>query len=157
MPKMKEGADNAINAFNEAVDFAIEESSRDTSDNAILFLTMWREGDWEAIKDNFPNFDLGTVLEKPEYLNYDKEKNLREFINKFDAKYEGNLYEFSVADYERLAFLIHKRVDISTISWDEIKNLKLESGTYMGKARELILWRAKGQSSHNITWASNSY
>lgn len=56
-------------AFNAAIDFAVDESDGD----GLLFLRLWREGDWEAIAREFPAFDLETtgqvkvVAENTEY------------------------------------------------------------------------------------------
>ena len=45
-------------AFNAAINYAIDVAKSD----AVLFLSMWREGDWEGIKSEFSDFDLKTVF-----------------------------------------------------------------------------------------------
>ena len=45
-------------AFNDAINFALDSAGRD----GLLFLRFWREGDWEAIKDEFPEFELNERL-----------------------------------------------------------------------------------------------
>lgn len=44
-----------ILAFNAAIDFAI------LDDEPQAFLSSWRDGDWEGIKDEWPEFDISTV------------------------------------------------------------------------------------------------
>lgn len=44
-------------AFNAAINFALDECLED----GLLFLSMWREGDWNGISEEFPLFDLGTA------------------------------------------------------------------------------------------------
>jgi len=41
-------------AFNDAINFAIDEADGD----GILFLTVWREGDWSVIAEEFPEFNM---------------------------------------------------------------------------------------------------
>lgn len=51
--------DEILRAFNSALNYALDDV--DSDEDRILFLRMWREGDWGGIKENFPNFDLSTV------------------------------------------------------------------------------------------------
>lgn len=51
---------NVEQIYNEALNFALDEI--DDADDAIQFLSMWREGDWEGIRDEYPSFDLSGVL-----------------------------------------------------------------------------------------------
>lgn len=44
-------------AFNAAINFALDESEGD----GLIFLRLWREGDWEGIANEFPRFDLETT------------------------------------------------------------------------------------------------
>ena len=55
-----EKAVQIVDGFNAAVNFALDElrSSGDTH----RFLCMWRESDWDSIRDEFPEFDLNTVV-----------------------------------------------------------------------------------------------
>ena len=39
--------------FNAAINFALDEA-----DDGLIFLAMWREGDWKGIEQEFPDFDL---------------------------------------------------------------------------------------------------
>lgn len=53
---MEEGAQaDAPNAFNDAINFALM-----TDQDGLSFLSLWREGDWDAIKNEFPKFDLSS-------------------------------------------------------------------------------------------------
>lgn len=45
-------------AFNAAIDFALDQCG---SVEAADFLRAWREGDWDGIREAWPEFDLGTV------------------------------------------------------------------------------------------------
>ena len=49
--------DQMQSAFNAAIDFAIDEADGE----GILFLRMWREGDWDGIAKEFPDFDLSEI------------------------------------------------------------------------------------------------
>ena len=44
-------------AFNAAINFALDEAGGD----GLIFLRMWREGDWAGIAKEFPEFDLETT------------------------------------------------------------------------------------------------
>ena len=44
----------ATAAFNAAINFALDDADGD----GLIFLKMWREGDWEGISREFPGFDL---------------------------------------------------------------------------------------------------
>lgn len=44
-------------AFNAAINFALDEADGD----GLLFLRLWREGDWEIIAREFPGFNLETT------------------------------------------------------------------------------------------------
>lgn len=46
----------AVKAINSAIDFAL-----DSADDGLLFLRMWREGDWPGIQNEFPEYDLRLV------------------------------------------------------------------------------------------------
>lgn len=46
-------------AFNAAINYAIDEAK----EHGTLFLSMWREGDWDGIRKEFPDFDLSTVID----------------------------------------------------------------------------------------------
>lgn len=50
-------ANDARSAFNAAIDFAIELGDYE----GMGFLKLWREGDWEVIAGEFPDFDLSTT------------------------------------------------------------------------------------------------
>lgn len=56
MAYMTEGEKTRL-AFNSAINFAIDIAGSD----GLLFLTMWREGDWKGIAEEFPEFDLNTT------------------------------------------------------------------------------------------------
>lgn len=53
----KEQAHKAVasiqGAFNGAIDFAIDDYDLT---GGIVFLTLWREGNWSGIRDEFPEF-----------------------------------------------------------------------------------------------------
>jgi hypothetical protein len=51
-------SEDLIASFNEALNFALD--SKDAADGK-LFLGMWREGDWDGIAAEFPEFDLSTT------------------------------------------------------------------------------------------------
>ena len=51
-----------VAAFNAAIDFALEEPM------GLAFLSLWREGDWDAIALEWPDFDLDTVLSLQEEI-----------------------------------------------------------------------------------------
>jgi hypothetical protein len=40
-------------AFNAAINFALDDAN---IGEGILFLELWREGDWQSIRDEFPEF-----------------------------------------------------------------------------------------------------
>lgn len=44
-------------AFNDAINFALMSGLE-----GLLFLELWREGDWEAIEQEFPKFDLSSSM-----------------------------------------------------------------------------------------------
>jgi len=44
-------------SFNAAINYAID----DAGDHGVLFLSLWREGDWVGIQKEFPGFDLTTA------------------------------------------------------------------------------------------------
>lgn len=44
-------------AFNAAINFALDGAEGE----GLLFLNLWREGDWESIAREFPDFDLATT------------------------------------------------------------------------------------------------
>lgn len=46
-------------AFNAAIDFALDGGA---GYEGLVFLRMWREGDWDGIRKEFPDFDLSTVI-----------------------------------------------------------------------------------------------
>lgn len=48
--------DNKLQAINAAIDYAL-----DLADDGLLFLRMWREGDWSGIQKEYPDFDLGSA------------------------------------------------------------------------------------------------
>lgn len=50
-------------AFNAAINFALDEA-----EDGMIFLAMWREGDWEGIAKDFPEFDLNTTGQVNEVL-----------------------------------------------------------------------------------------
>lgn len=50
-------SDEVSIAFNAAIDFTLEQTDSD----GMIFLRMWREGDWEGIHSEFPEFDLKTT------------------------------------------------------------------------------------------------
>ena len=50
-------ADQGNTAYNAAINFARDEADGD----CLLFLRLWREGDWESIAREFPEFDLETT------------------------------------------------------------------------------------------------
>lgn len=45
-------------AFNSALDFALDDCE---VDEGLTFPRYWREGDWQAISRDWPEFDLSTV------------------------------------------------------------------------------------------------
>jgi hypothetical protein len=47
-------------AFNAAINFALDEADGD----GLIFLEMWREGQWQEIAHSFPQFDLTTINQK---------------------------------------------------------------------------------------------
>lgn len=44
-------------SFNAAINFALDEADGE----GLLFLRLWREGDWQAIAAEFPSFELETT------------------------------------------------------------------------------------------------
>ena len=48
-------ADQMQQDFNDAIDFAIDD------DDPKAFLRCWREGDWEALSEEWPDFKLPTI------------------------------------------------------------------------------------------------
>jgi hypothetical protein len=53
-----EEAQRYIAPYNAALDFALDGGA---DHEGLLFLRMWREGDWKGIADEFPSFDLSTT------------------------------------------------------------------------------------------------
>jgi hypothetical protein len=51
--------ENAQNDFNAAIDYAL---SDDCEGQGLLFLEIWREGDWQGIQDSFPEFKISDAL-----------------------------------------------------------------------------------------------
>jgi hypothetical protein len=47
-----EGLRDGQDAFNAAINFAVDDADGD----GIIFLQMWREGDWKGIIEAFPEF-----------------------------------------------------------------------------------------------------
>ena len=59
MPKNPHGkAETVRQAFNLAINFALD---RDT-DEGLEFLRSWREGDWQSIRDEWPEFDVDGAI-----------------------------------------------------------------------------------------------
>lgn len=50
--------DDIIAAFNAAIDFSLDVLP---SDEAVLFLRLWREGSWDEIEMEYPDFNLRTA------------------------------------------------------------------------------------------------
>jgi hypothetical protein len=46
--------------FNAAINFALDETEQ--VEDTRLFLSMWREGDWSAIDETFPEFEISDRL-----------------------------------------------------------------------------------------------
>jgi len=44
---------NDIKAFRAAINFSIDQAG----DDAVLFLSLWREGNWDALNREFPEFN----------------------------------------------------------------------------------------------------
>lgn len=59
-------ADKVRDAFNSAINFCLD-SKEDVFDS-IDFLALWREGDWERIRKDFPDFDLGPTMAVQEVI-----------------------------------------------------------------------------------------
>ena len=66
---------------------------------------------------------------------------------------QGTHYKLSVFYFEKLAYLIHKRMDISILNKLIIDEIPIEAGRYLGGAREIALWRSKN-SAENVKWSS---
>lgn len=47
--------------FNGAIDFAIDQAGPE----GLLFLRMWREGDWGGIRTEFPEYEIPRALKEP--------------------------------------------------------------------------------------------
>lgn len=47
--------------FNAAINFALEGADGE----GMIFLSMWREGDWEALEREFPDFKVTDSLKRP--------------------------------------------------------------------------------------------
>lgn len=60
-------ADKVRDAFNSAINFCLD-GKEDVFDS-FAFLGMWREGDWESIRRDFPNFDLGPTMAAQEVIH----------------------------------------------------------------------------------------
>jgi hypothetical protein len=52
--------EDVTTSYNAALVFIIEELQ---ADDGRAFLSLWMEGHWQAIKDEFPEFDLSTTLQ----------------------------------------------------------------------------------------------
>jgi len=52
-----EEAEQMRQDFNDAIDFAI------LDDEPAAFLTAWREGDWEGLRKEWPEFEISEVLD----------------------------------------------------------------------------------------------
>jgi len=50
--------ENAQEDFNAAINYALDEAEGDH----ILFLELWREGNWEALQAEFPEFKISDAL-----------------------------------------------------------------------------------------------
>lgn len=46
-------------AFNAAIDYACD--LNDSPEDGVIFLRMWREGEWQQIAEEFPEFDLSST------------------------------------------------------------------------------------------------
>lgn len=46
-----------VKEFNRAIDYAIDDGRTE----GLTFLAMWREGDWDGIRKEFPDFDVSTI------------------------------------------------------------------------------------------------
>tara|TARA_R100000541_G_C1897352_1_gene84151 strand:- start:130126 stop:130317 length:192 start_codon:yes stop_codon:yes gene_type:complete len=55
---MTSEVENICEAYNSAIEFALEERS----DTAQYFLQLWMEGCWPEIKEEFPKFNLSTAV-----------------------------------------------------------------------------------------------
>lgn len=52
------GETGAAKAFNDAINFALDKAEFE----GMAFLALWREGDWDSIKKEFPRFDLSSSM-----------------------------------------------------------------------------------------------
>lgn len=53
--KEEDGVEKVCEEYNAALDYAIDVAER-ADMSGILFLSMWREGDWDGLKRDFPDF-----------------------------------------------------------------------------------------------------
>lgn len=138
-------------SFNTAINYTINTARENSYSDAILFLEMWREGNWDEIKKNFPDFDISSI---PKEDKYNKKKNIQSFFELIDGEIiQDTHYKLSVFHFEKLAYLIHKRMDISILNKLIIDEIPIEAGRYLGEAREIALWRSKS-SAENVKWSS---
>jgi hypothetical protein len=50
--------------FNSAINFALDGADEE----GLLFLRMWREGDWNGIKKEFPGYEIPKELNSDIYI-----------------------------------------------------------------------------------------
>ncbi len=64
-------------AFNAAIDFALDDAGED----GLIFLRMWREGDWAGIAKEFPDFNLETTGDVGAVIYQDLSKKVMPLLN----------------------------------------------------------------------------
>lgn len=69
-------------AFNAAINFALDEADGE----GLLFLRLWREGDWESIAEEFPEFDLATTGNIGATIRQDVKNKVAPLYNSHDGE-----------------------------------------------------------------------
>ncbi len=56
-------AEQMENDFNAAINYALDPSTNE----GLLFLRCWREGDWTSIEEEWPRFKISDALKHPNF------------------------------------------------------------------------------------------
>lgn len=77
------------------------------------------------------------------------------FVHKMKIQEEDYVYKFSTYLIEIMAHLFHLNKNIDRMTIDEIMATEIDSGNYLGKVRDYILWNAH-YNNLTLVWHSKT-
>src|SRR5690554_874026 len=85
------------------------------------------------------------------------EKFFDSFVHKMKIQEEDYIYKFSTYLVEIMAYLFHSNKNIDRMTMDEIMATEIDSGSYLGRARNYILWNAHYKDLALVWRSKTSY